>query len=124
VVDGLGYVVFKVGMVYLVEKNEVLTGGVLVLMCDGVLDVYSSAVYVSDGTAPLSGPYVMDVALAAGAASGGVQLNGTFTGRPREVFAGFWIKTNADFDCHTKNRRTRLGARFYAWLDFGVREKF
>jgi len=64
----------------------------------GVLDVYSSAVYVSDGTAPLSGPYVMDVALAAGAASGGVQLNGTFTGRPREVFAGFWIKTNADFE--------------------------
>ena len=63
----------------------------------GVLDVYNSALYVSDGTAPLSGPYVMDVMLAANASSGGVQLNATFPTRPRELFAGFWIKTNAGF---------------------------
>ena len=77
----------------------------------GVLDVYNSAVYITDGTAPLSGPYVMDVALAAGASSGGVQLNSSFNGRPREVFAGFWIKTNADFEGYINSNNKVLFIR-------------
>ena len=66
-----------------------------------VWDVYSSGRIVSDPTAPLSPSNVMKSSIAAGATSGGVQLEYVTPQFHNELFVGFYWKTNAQFEGRT-----------------------
>ncbi len=61
-----------------------------------IFDVYGTAQYISDVTAPLSPSYVLDQKLPVNTNYGGAQLVGNLN-RPREVFLGTWWKTNAAY---------------------------
>ncbi len=80
--------------------------------CSNALDasmfnVYNTQNYASDATAPLSPPLVFDSYLGVGTLYGNGQWGGILNPRPREIFVGFWWKTNAAFQ-GTSNNNNKL----------------
>lgn len=67
----------------------------------GMKDIYSSGRIVSDATAPLSPSNVMKSTIAAGANSGGVQLDWIAPGQYKEMYVGLWWRTNPEFEGRT-----------------------
>lgn len=82
-------------------------GAALVLDCDfsstpsarGILDVYSTAIRDSDGSAPVTGPGVIRSTLPVNSANGGMQLSATTAQANREMYAGMMWRTNSQFSC-------------------------
>ncbi|QOJ33890.1 MAG: hypothetical protein HRU82_02525 [Nitrospira sp.] len=69
----------------------------------GILDVYSSSIQATDGTAPISASGVVKSAIYAGNSSGGMQLNWLTNGQTlyTELFVGLMWRTNPEFEGRT-----------------------
>lgn len=63
----------------------------------GIVDVYSSSIQATDGTAPISAPGVVKSAIYAGNSSGGMQIGIGFPQTYRELFMGLMWRTNPEF---------------------------
>ncbi len=72
----------------------------------GILDVYSSAVLDSDGSAPVSPSGVIRSTIYPGNQSGGAQLNWTTSQIVNEMYVGKMWRTNSAFEGRTTANKT------------------
>ena len=72
----------------------------------GILDVYSSAVRDSDGSAPVSPSGVVRSTIYPGNQSGGAQLNWTASQVSNEMYVGKMWRTNSAFEGRTTANKT------------------